>query len=71
VQLKRRYHVIWPICSHNYGFYSIAHITMLWTTVMKTSYLYRVASKAQKLFRSSRREWWWWWREIQYSLYYL
>jgi len=28
------------------AFYSIAHITMLRTTVMKTSYLHRVAGKA-------------------------
>jgi hypothetical protein len=41
----------YSICPHNYSFYPIAHITMLRTTVMKASYLYRIASKAPKLFR--------------------
>jgi hypothetical protein len=44
----------YSICSHNYSFYPIAHTTMLRTTVMETSYLHRIASKAPKLSRSSR-----------------
>jgi hypothetical protein len=48
----------YSICSSKHSLYPIAHITMFWTTVMKTSYLHRVASIAPKLFRISRREWW-------------
>ena len=38
------------------AFYPITHVTMRRTIIMNTSYFYRVASKAPKLFRISRRE---------------
>ena len=41
--------------SHKYGFYLIAPSTVSWPTIMKTGYLYRVASKSTSLFRSRER----------------
>jgi len=54
-----------------HSFYPTAHIAVFWTTIMETSYLYRIASKTPKLFRSG--EWWWrhdiWYRRCK--LYHL